>query len=147
MMCEALDGRLSDYDVRIYATDIDDDALAFARRGRYDDKAVTGVPPDLLPKYFTEGGQYTVNRNTRRLVIFGKHNVVSDPPISHVDLLMCRNVLIYMNNQLQAKVLAKFDYCLNRGGILALGKAESLIVPSKSLGIVSAPSSSIVQRG
>lgn len=131
ILSELLGSRIGEYDVRIYATDIDDNALSLARRAEYTDEAVQSVPPELLQKYFTKNGRWAVNRDLRKLVIFGRHNLVMDPPISHVDLVICRNVLIYMSVDLQNRILSKFHYALNTHGYLFLGKAESLLTTSR----------------
>lgn len=130
-LAEAMGPRIAEYDVRIYATDIDDDALAVARRAEYTDDSVKDVPAEILDKHFTRNGRWIVNRDIRKMVIFGRHNLVTDAPISHVDLVVCRNVLIYMSVDLQNRVLSKFHYALDARGFLFLGKAESLLTPSR----------------
>ena len=113
--------------VKIYATDIDDEALNEARAATYDELQVADVPQDLLGKYFQRNGaKYTVNHNLRRSVIFGRHDVIQDAPISHIDLLLCRNTLMYFNADAQARILARFYFALNPGGSLMLGRAEML---------------------
>ncbi len=131
LLSELLGSRIADYDVRIYATDIDDQALNVARRGEYSDDAVKALPPEWLEKYFTKNGQWVVKRELRRMLIFGVHNLVTDAPISHVDLLACRNVLIYMSVELQTRILGKFQYGLEPRGFMFLGKAESLLAASR----------------
>ncbi|MDQ3946148.1 MAG: PAS domain-containing protein [Actinomycetota bacterium] len=114
--------------VKIYGTDLDEDALATARQGSYPAKAVSGVPDELLDRYFeTSGGRYTVRKDLRRTVIFGRHDLVQAAPISHIDLLVCRNTLIYLNAETQARVLNRLHFALEEGGILFLGKAEMLL--------------------
>jgi len=114
--------------VKIYATDVDEEALHQGRQGIYDAKEVAGVPPELLEKYFDRfDGHYTFRKDLRRSVIFGRHNLVQDAPISRIDLLVCRNSLMYFNAEAQAKIITRFAFALNEGGFLFLGKAEMLI--------------------
>jgi two-component system, chemotaxis family, CheB/CheR fusion protein len=114
--------------VKIYATDVDEDALAEARRAVYDAKQVADVPPDLLEKYFdrVNGELYAFNRELRRSVIFGRHDLIQDAPISRVDLLLCRNTLMYFNSEAQARIMARFYFSARPGGYLVLGRAEML---------------------
>src|SRR5437879_2576795 len=114
--------------VKIYATDVDEEALTSARHGRYAEKALEGLPRHLVEKYFTSDGQYyDFHPEARRAVIFGRHDLIQDPPISRVDLLLCRNTLMYFNNEAQIKVLARFHFALNPGGYLFAGRAEMLL--------------------
>ncbi len=119
--------------VKIYATDVDEPALNHARQAIYPEKELGGVPPELLHKYFEEiDGQYIFHKNLRRSVIFGRHNLVQDAPISRVDLLTCRNTLMYFNSEAQAKIIARFHFALNDVGFLALGRAEMLLTHNNS---------------
>ena len=129
-LSEAIGPRLTEHEVRIYATDIDDDALAAARAATYSKSALESVPADILEKYFVKDIRWTVNRDIRQMVIFGKHNLVTDAIISRVDLVVCRNVLIYMTVDLQNRILSKFHYGLTAPGFLFLGKSESLLTTS-----------------
>ncbi|TMJ07335.1 MAG: protein-glutamate O-methyltransferase CheR, partial [Bacillati bacterium ANGP1] len=114
--------------VKIYATDVDEEALSTARHGRYAEKALEGLPRHLVEKYFTpDGRDYDFHPEARRAVIFGRHDLIQDPPISRVDLLLCRNTLMYFNNEAQVKVLARFHFALNTGGFLFAGRAEMLL--------------------
>ena len=124
-LVELLGPRLPDFDVKIYATDIDEEELVTARRGEYSAEALRRVRPEWREKYFHGKGMLRVNREIRRLLIFGRSNLAQDAPISHVDLLLCRNVLIYFDSELQRQILARLDYALEVGGILFLGKSES----------------------
>jgi two-component system, chemotaxis family, CheB/CheR fusion protein len=113
--------------VKIYATDVDDQALTEARQATYAAKQVADVPADLLDKYFERAGdRFTVKRELRRGVIFGHHDLLQDAPISRVDLLLCRNTLMYFNADAQARVMAKFYFSVGAGGFLVLGRAEML---------------------
>ncbi len=114
--------------VKIYATDVDEEALAVARQASYGETEVKGVPTDLLARYFEQTGQrYAFVKDLRRTVIFGRNDLVQDAPISRVDLLICRNTLMYLNAETQAKVLTRFNFALNPAGVLFLGKAEMLL--------------------
>jgi two-component system, chemotaxis family, CheB/CheR fusion protein len=114
--------------VKIYATDVDDDALTQARQATYTAKAVESIPPELLEKYFTPSGSgYTFNKDLRRAVIFGRHDLVQDAPISRIDVLTCRNTLMYFNAETQTKILNRLHFALAPDGILFLGKAEMLL--------------------
>jgi two-component system CheB/CheR fusion protein len=129
-LAEHFGPRIQDYDVKIYATDIDDDALNSARRGEYSLEGLRRVRPEWREKYFHGKGLLRVNREIRRLVIFGRSNLGQDAPISHVNLLVCRNVLIYFDPDLQKQILARLHYALEPGGILFLGKSESQLTNS-----------------
>jgi two-component system CheB/CheR fusion protein len=115
--------------VKIYATDLDEEALNYARQGSYAAKEVANIPPDLLAKYFEDTGQrYVFHRDLRRAVIFGRHDLLQDAPISRIDLLSCRNTLMYFNSEAQTKILSRFHFALDDSGYLFLGKAEMLFV-------------------
>ena len=117
--------------VKIYATDVDEEALAQARQARYTAKQIEGVPPELLERYFERNGDsYVVAKELRRAVIFGRHDLIQDAPISRIDLLVCRNTLMYLNSETQAHVQARFSFALREGGYLLLGKAEMLVAHS-----------------
>ena len=114
--------------VRIYATDVDEAALARARAGSYSAHEMESVPEDLLHKYFESSGSlYVFRSDLRRSLIFGRHDLVQDAPISRLDLLICRNTLMYFTAEIQNRVLARLHYALNPGGRLFLGKAEMLL--------------------
>jgi two-component system CheB/CheR fusion protein len=114
--------------VKIYGTDIDEAALTMARHATYPPKALSGVPDALAGKYFEQfGANYIFRKDLRRAVIFGRHDLVHAAPISHIDLLACRNTLMYLNSETQARVLARMHFALEEGGILFLGKAEMLL--------------------
>ena len=114
--------------VKIYATDVDDDALAKARQATYTEREVADVPRALLERYFeATDGRYTFRKDLRRHVIFGRHDLIQDAPISRVDLLVCRNTLMYFNAETQARILARFQFALNDHGVLFLGRAETMM--------------------
>ncbi|WP_286772341.1 MULTISPECIES: CheR family methyltransferase [unclassified Sphingomonas] len=117
--------------VKIYATDLDEEALKVARLATYSPREVDSVPPDYLEKYFERtNNHYVFERELRKCVIFGRHNVVHDAPISRIDLLTCRNLLIYLEAETQALVLPRLHYALNVDGFLFLGKAETQLARS-----------------
>ncbi len=119
--------------VKIYATDVDDDALAKARMATYTEREVADVPADLLERYFDRmDGRYVFHKDLRRHVIFGRHDLIQDAPISRVDLLVCRNTLMYFNAETQARILNRFQFALNDGGALFLGRAETLMTHSSA---------------
>src|SRR4051812_7633705 len=120
--------------VKIYATDVDADALAQARAATYTARQVEGVPPPLLNRYFERGADdaFTLTKDIRPAVIFGRHDLVQDAPISRVDLLMCRNTLMYLNSETQTRVMEHFYFGLKEGGFLVLGKAEMLFTQLRS---------------
>ena len=115
--------------VKIYATDIDEDALAQARQATYGDDQVADVPAAFRETYFepAAGGRFTFRSDLRRAVIFGRHNLATDAPISRIDLLACRNALMYFNAEAQYRILVRFHFALNDGGALFLGRAETLL--------------------
>lgn len=114
--------------VKIYATDLDDEALASSRFASYTDREVSSVPENLLKKYFERSGDRLIfDRDLRRSIIFGRHDLIQDAPISRVDMLQCRNTLMYFNAETQERILARFHFALSEGGFLFLGKAETLL--------------------
>jgi two-component system, chemotaxis family, CheB/CheR fusion protein len=113
--------------VKIYATDIDEDALTEAREASFSTKQLEKVSPDLRERYFQQQNHGFVFRNDlRRAVIFGRNDLHRDPPISRVDMLLSRNTLMYFDPEAQQRILANFYFALNRGGYLLVGKAEAL---------------------
>lgn len=125
LLAELLGPRLRDYEIKIYGTDHDDRALSFARRAEYTPEVARGVSPEIRAKYFTGDRTLRLVRDVRRMVIFGRSNLLTDAPISHVDLLLCRNVLIYFDAVAQVQILSRIKYALSEGGVLFLGKSES----------------------
>lgn len=114
--------------VKIYATDLDDSALNEGRLASYTAKQVEEIPPKLLEKYFEQTGpRYTFRKDLRRAVIFGRHDLLQDAPISRVDLLISRNALMYFNANAQSKILLNFHFAINKEGFLFLGKSELLL--------------------
>src|SRR5262245_40803009 len=114
--------------VKIYATDIDEDALTRARHGIFSRQAIKRLPPEYLQKYFQENTTgFLFRPELRRSVIFGRNDLVQDAPISHIDLLVSRNSLMYFTRETQARILAHFNFALDEEGFLFLGKSEMLI--------------------
>jgi two-component system CheB/CheR fusion protein len=114
--------------VKIYATDVDEEALARARHAQYEERQIEGVPETLREKYFEKvNGRYVVNKDLRRMVIFGRHDLIQDAPISRIDLLVCRNTLMYLNSETQSRILERFHFALSERGVMFLGKAETLL--------------------
>ena len=114
--------------VKIYATDIDEDALNQARLAIYNAKETESVPPELRERYFERADQrLAFRKDLRRTVIFGRNNLVQDAPISRLDLLICRNTLMYFNAETQARILRHFHFALHDGGVLMLGKSEMMV--------------------
>jgi two-component system CheB/CheR fusion protein len=114
--------------VKIYATDVDEEALRIARAASYSAKQVEPVPPEALDTYFERmDSRYVFRPDLRRTVIFGRNDLVQDAPISRIDVLLCRNTLMYLNAETQAHVLRRFHFGLDDGGVLVVGKSEMLI--------------------
>ncbi len=113
-------------DLKIFATDIDRDAVQFAAHGIFPDSIAADVHQDLLGKYFyKKKDSYQISRNIREMVVFAQHNLIKDPPFTNIDLVSCRNLLIYLQPVLQHKVLEFFNFSLNLNGILFLGTSET----------------------
>ncbi|HJT33606.1 MAG TPA: CheR family methyltransferase [Pirellulales bacterium] len=126
-LLEFLGARADETPIQIFATDISNAAIDLARAGLYTDHAVQPVPPDLLRRYFTPvDGKHRINKRVRDLCIFARHDLTRDPPFSRVDLVICRNVLIYIDQPLQKRLLSTFHYALTPGGFLMLGAAETV---------------------
>jgi two-component system CheB/CheR fusion protein len=128
VLCEALGEEAYLQRVKIYATEVDDDALSQARQATYTSKQVESIPPRLLERYFERGdAHYSFRKDMRRSVIFGRNDLVSDAPISRLDLLVCRNTLMYFTAEAQERILRHFHFALLDDGALMLGKSEMMI--------------------
>jgi two-component system CheB/CheR fusion protein len=128
LLTEALGEDLFRERVKIYATDIDDEALNEARQGIYNSSEVENLPPEFLEKYFRPLNQrFAFRKELRRALIFGRHDLGQDAPISRLDLLICRNLLMYFNSETQKRVLSRLHFALNGTGYLMLGRAEMLL--------------------
>jgi two-component system CheB/CheR fusion protein len=112
--------------VQIFGTDIDQAAITQAREGLYTINDAADVSPERLRRFFNkEGDSYRIRREIREMILFACHNFIKDPPFSHLDIVSCRNVLIYLNNSAQERVMETFHFALNPGGFLFLGSSES----------------------
>jgi two-component system CheB/CheR fusion protein len=113
--------------LQIFATDIDRDAIEKARKGFFTENIATHVSAERLSRFFTvEGNGYRISSIVREMVVFAPQNVIKDPPFTKLDILSCRNLMIYLDTELQKKLLGLFCYSLNPGGLLILGAAETL---------------------
>lgn len=113
--------------IQIFATDLDTDAIEKARKGFFPSGITSDVSPERIKRFFvSEESGYRLNAAIREMVVFAPQNVIKDPPFTKLDLLTCRNMLIYMEPELQQKLMALFNYSLNTGGIMVLGTAETL---------------------
>lgn len=127
LCAEATAGLVDGPKVQLFATDIDEAAIATAREGVYTLNDVADVSPERLRRFFNkEGEMYRIRREVRETVMFANHNFLKDPPFSHLDLISCRNVLIYLNHVAQERVAETFHFALNPGGYLFLGSSESV---------------------
>lgn len=112
---------------QIFATDIDEDAIKKARSGFYSDNITKDVSPARLSRFFSKvDGGYKVSQSLREMVIFAPHNVIKDPPFTKLDLISCRNIMIYLDSSIQKKMIRIFPYCLITNGYLVLGSAETI---------------------
>ncbi len=126
---ERLDAAKQAYKVQVFATDIDSQAIATARAGLYPPSIAADMTPDRLARFFTlepGGDAYRIHKEIRDMMVFSEQNVISDPPFSKVDLVTCRNLLIYMGTGLHKRLIPLFHYSLNPGGFLFLGSSESI---------------------
>jgi two-component system, chemotaxis family, CheB/CheR fusion protein len=128
VMCDVLGIDEFKARVKIYATDVDQEALALARQATYGGRDVESLSDELRQTYFeTTDARYTFRKDLRRNVVFGRHDLIQDAPISRVDVLVCRNTLMYFNAETQAKILVRFHFALKENGVLFLGRAETLL--------------------
>jgi PAS domain S-box-containing protein len=127
LVLECLGARAADIELRVFATDIDNEATDFARAGVYPASALESVDEPLRARYFVEdGGNYRVSKQLRDRCVFARQDVVRDAPFLRMDLVSCRNVLIYLRQELQEDMVGKFHYALSPGGLLFLGRSESV---------------------
>ncbi len=130
LLAEQLGHDFHQYDIKIYATDVDEEALHVARRGEYSLERLRLIRPEWKTKYFHGQKPMRISRDIRKMVIFGRSDLIHDAPISHVELLICRNVLIYFDALTQKHIFSRLHYALEEGGVLFLGKAESKLTES-----------------
>lgn len=127
MLSEAFPKELRKSNIRIYATDIDDIALETARRGLYPESVVESLPTEIIYNYFEpEGSSFRIRKWLRDMCMFARHDVTKDPPFLRMDFISCRNLMIFLNNDMQRTVLGNFHYSLVPQGLLFLGKSESV---------------------
>ncbi len=124
---EAMEREGLSRDVKIFATDLDRDAILIAGNGVYPESIAADLTPRLLGKYFyLKEDHYQITRQIREMVVFARHNLIKDPPFTNIDLISCRNLLIYLQPILQQKALELFSFSLNPNGILFLGSSETI---------------------
>ena len=129
LLQERMDTLKQSFKVQVFATDIDSQAIATARAGLYPASIAADLSPERLARFFTaepDGSGYGIHKGLRDLLIFSEQDLIKDPPFSKLDLISCRNLLIYMGGDLQKKVIPLFHYALNPGGMLFLGTSETV---------------------
>jgi len=125
-----MENKLPQYDLQIFATDIHERALKIARNGIYEAGQLKNIPGRLIKKYFEKIPEgYEIKRKVKQNVLFTKHDITSDPPFIRLDLIVCRNLMIYFNTELQRQILKLFNYALNPEGLLLMGKSENVNDP------------------
>jgi two-component system, chemotaxis family, CheB/CheR fusion protein len=129
LLQERLEALKQSYKVQVFATDIDSQAIATARAGLYPASIATDISPERLGRFFSaepDGSAYRIHKGIRDMLVFSEQDVIKDPPFSKLDLISCRNLLIYMGGDLQKKLIPLFHYALNPGGFLFLGTSETV---------------------
>ncbi|HLX93274.1 MAG TPA: chemotaxis protein CheB, partial [Puia sp.] len=118
--------RFRDKHIQVFATDLSEDAIVKARTGIYTKQEIENISPKRLKRFFSKfQGGYRISQSIRDLCVFAPHNILSDPPFSHIDFISCRNLLIYFDSMAQQNAMLTFDYALNDDGFLMLGKSET----------------------
>ena len=146
LVVDGLGDAADQFNVRIFATDVDGEAIAFARRGIYPAASIAELPADLVERHFVRVGDgYEVRKRIRAITVFGQHDLGQRAPFPRVDLALCRNVLIYFTSELQKRALQLFAFSLRDGGYLVLGKAEST-TPLPDYFVLSQPKLKIYRR-
>jgi two-component system CheB/CheR fusion protein len=124
-LAEVLGPSFNNQEVKVFGTDVAEQAIVKARHAHFTPQQVEEVPQRILKEWFVEeAGGFTVRKDIRRAVVFGVNNLLTDAPISRLDMVLCRNLFIYLDGEVQKRVLARFHYALRRNGILVLGKSE-----------------------
>jgi len=129
LLHERLEALKKNYKIQVFATDIDSRAIAIARTGLYPAIIADDISPERLARFFTaepDGSAYRIHKNIRDMLVFSEHDLIKDPPFSKLDMISCRNLLIYLSSDLQKKVIALFHYALNLNGVLLLGTSETV---------------------
>lgn len=129
LLREHMEARKETHAIQLFATDLDPEAIAIARAGIYPASIASQVPPGRLARWFRadpEGGGYRIHKGIRDMLVFSEHDVIRDPPFSRLDLISCRNLMIYLGGALQQRLLPVFHYALNPGGVLLLGTSEGI---------------------
>lgn len=126
LLADLLGDELPQFNIRIFATDLDNDAILFARRGIYPASALANLPPETIERHFMRlNGEYEIRKQIRALTVFGQHDLGQRAPFPRIDLELCRNVLIYFTPELQRRALQLFAFAVRDGGYLVLGKSET----------------------
>ena len=129
LLQERMETLKAHFAVQVFATDIDGEAIAQSRAGVFPVNIAADLSAERLARFFTlspDGGAYHIQKSVRDMMVFSEHSVIKDPPFSRLDMISCRNMLIYMGRELQKKIIPLFHYALNPGGMLLLGNSESV---------------------
>ena len=127
LFTQILEKRKENFKLQFYATDIDGDVVSMARKGSYPEASLIHINQTMKDRFFyADKGHFQVIKSIREQIVFAKQDIIHDPPFSHMDLIACRNLLIYFNSTLQDRLISMFHYSLDPGGILFLGKSESI---------------------
>jgi len=133
LLSEVLGNKLRDFTVSIYATDIDEESLKKAERGEYEGLSMEGLKKEYLDRYFTYAGRYKIKDEIKRSVRFKRHDLISEKALTHFDIILCRNALIYFSRDMQEKLFTQFHQGLNKEGYLVIGKTETLTVEAMKM--------------
>jgi two-component system CheB/CheR fusion protein len=137
LLREQMDAMKQVFKLQVFATDIDRRAIDVARAGLYSASIAADVSPERLGRFFTpEEGSYRIQKSIRDVMVFSEHDLIKDPPFSRLDLISCRNLLIYMSPDLQRRLIPIFHYALNASGVLFLGSSESIGDSSDLFGVL-----------
>lgn len=129
LLVEAMEALKLSYTVQIFATDINHRSIVVARAGLYPASISDDISPERLARFFTaeaDGSSYRIHKGIRDMMVFSEHDLIKDPPFSKLDLISCRNLMIYLDVALQKKIIPLFHYSLNKGGLLFLGTSEGV---------------------
>jgi two-component system CheB/CheR fusion protein len=137
LLREQMDAMKQSFKLQVFATDIDRRAIDVARAGLYPASIAADVSPERLARFFsTDSGSYRIQKSIRDVMVFSEHDLIKDPPFSRLDLISCRNLLIYMSPELQHRLIPLFHYALNPSGVLFLGSSESVGDASDLFGVL-----------